>query len=100
MLISGVLCKPGSPGQNFIGVQNTILDPDDEGFGEIAVRSRNVFMGYHKDQVKTEESFQVLILKKLFVAFKTRILLKFLKKYAVIYFFLSENYRVPADCIY
>ena len=67
--ISGVLCKPGSPGQNFIGVQNTILDPDDEGFGEIAVRSRNVFMGYHKDQVKTEESFQVLILRDIICSF-------------------------------
>ena len=73
--ISGVLCKPGSPGQNFIGVQNTILDPDDEGFGEIAVRSRNVFMGYHKDQVKTEESFQVLILREISLSY----LLKFLK---------------------
>ena len=76
MSISGVLCKPGSPGQNFIGVQNTILDPDDEGFGEIAVRSRNVFMGYHKDQVKTEESFQVLILRDISLSY----LLKFLKQ--------------------
>ena len=40
-------------------MNNTILNPDEDGIGEIGVRSRNVFMGYHKDQAKTEESFQV-----------------------------------------
>ena len=35
-----------------------ILDPDIDGCGEIAVGSRNVFMGYHNDQVRTEESFE------------------------------------------
>ena len=54
------MCKPGSTGQHFGGVHNIILDPDEEGSGEIAVKSRNVFMGYHKDQAKTEESFQVI----------------------------------------
>ena len=54
----GSKCRPGSTGQAYIGVNNKILDPDENGFGEVAVSSRNVFMGYHKDPIRTEESFQ------------------------------------------
>ena len=54
----GPKCRPGSTGQAYIGVNNKILDPDENGFGEVAVSSRNVFMGYHKDPIRTEESFQ------------------------------------------
>jgi len=55
---AGPKCRPGSTGQAYIGVNNKILDPDENGFGEVAVSSRNVFMGYHKDPIRTEESFQ------------------------------------------
>ena len=34
---------------------NTILNPDHEGHGEVATKSRNVFMGYHKEENKTKE---------------------------------------------
>ena len=54
----GPKCRPGSTGQAYIGVNNKILDPDENGFGEVTVSSRNVFMGYHKDPIRTEESFQ------------------------------------------
>ena len=39
-------------------MNNVILNPDEDGVGEVAIRSRNVFMGYHKDQMRTEETFQ------------------------------------------
>jgi acyl-CoA synthetase (AMP-forming)/AMP-acid ligase II len=54
----GPLCKPGSAGQAYVGVHNTILNPDENGIGEIATNSRNVFMGYHRDEVKTKEAFE------------------------------------------
>ena len=54
----GPLCKPGSAGQAYVGVHNTILNPDENGIGEIATKSRNVFMGYHRDEVKTKEAFE------------------------------------------
>ena len=44
-------------GKPLDGVYNKILNPDEKGFGEIATRSRNVFMGYHNDEVKTKEAF-------------------------------------------
>ena len=50
-------CRPGSVGQNYIGVNNRILNPDSNGIGEIATKSRNVFMGYHKNEIKTKEVF-------------------------------------------
>jgi long-chain-fatty-acid--CoA ligase ACSBG len=52
------LCKPGSAGQAYVGVHNTILNPDENGIGEIATKSRNVFMGYHRDEVKTKEAVE------------------------------------------
>ena len=54
----GPKSKPGSLGVSYRGVHNKIINPDSNGIGEIAVRSRNVFMGYHKDEAKTKEAFQ------------------------------------------
>ena len=51
------MCRPGSVGKSLDGVYNKILNPDEKGFGEIATRSRNVFMGYHNDEEKTQEAF-------------------------------------------
>lgn len=34
-----------------------ISNPDKDGFGEIITQSRNVFMGYHRDEIKTKEAF-------------------------------------------
>ena len=51
------MCRPGSVGKPLDGVYNKILNPDENGFGEIATRSRNVFMGYHNDEEKTQEAF-------------------------------------------
>ena len=56
--LQGLLNRPGSVGKDYLGVHNKILHPDPEGLGEVAVRSRNVFMGYHKSQEKTLESFE------------------------------------------
>lgn len=55
--MSGPLNKPGSEGKTYFGVSNRILNPNEEGCGEIATRSRNVFMGYQKDELKTKEAF-------------------------------------------
>ena len=49
--------KPGSVGLSYFGLNNTILNPDREGCGEVATKSRNVFMGYHKEEAKTKEVF-------------------------------------------
>ncbi len=49
--------RPGTVGQSGTGAINTILDPDPNGVGEVACRSRNVFMGYHRDEQKTREAF-------------------------------------------
>ena len=54
---SGPLCKLGSSGLPFLGVTSKILNPDSDGIGEIATRSRNIFMGYHKDEMRTKEVF-------------------------------------------
>ena len=48
----------GSAGQSFCGVDTMIVDPDPEtGVGEIATRSRGVFMGYHRDPQATAAAF-------------------------------------------
>jgi len=54
----GPFNKPGSVGESYWGVANTILNPDHEGHGEVATKSRNVFMGYHKEENKTQEVFE------------------------------------------
>ena len=56
--ILGPFNKPGSVGESYWGVANTILNPDHEGHGEVATKSRNVFMGYHKEENKTQEVFE------------------------------------------
>ena len=53
----GPECIPGSQGKTYIGVNNMIINPDSQGVGEIGTSSRNVFMGYHNDEVKTKEVF-------------------------------------------
>ena len=56
--ILGIWTKPGSVGLSYYGLNNTILNPDSEGCGEVATKSRNVFMGYHKEEAKTKEVFE------------------------------------------
>ena len=55
--LTGPLCKLGSSGLPFLGVTSKIINPDSDGIGEIATRSRNIFMGYHKDEMRTKEVF-------------------------------------------
>ena len=55
--MDGPACLPGSVGKAYIGMENKILDPDENGFGEIASYGRFVFMGYQKDETKTKECF-------------------------------------------
>ncbi len=55
-IASGVL-RPGTVGTSFIGIKNTILDPNPDGKGELATSARNVFMGYVWDEVKTRAAF-------------------------------------------
>ncbi len=40
-----------------MSVQNKILDPDPDGWGEICTRGRGVFMGYHRDEASTRAAF-------------------------------------------
>ena len=58
--------KAGTAGLNFVGVRdgkeyigtkNKILNPDSTGTGEIVQYSRNLFMGYHKEEQLTREAF-------------------------------------------
>ncbi|TRY61989.1 hypothetical protein TCAL_10712 [Tigriopus californicus] len=55
--LSDSTSPPEFMGLPFLGVRNTILNPDKKGVGEVAVRSRNVFMGYLNDEPLTQESF-------------------------------------------
>ena len=55
--LTGPLCKLGSAGLPFLGVTSKIINPDSDGIGEIATRSRNIFMGYHKDEMRTKDVF-------------------------------------------
>ena len=56
--MTGPLCIPGSVGQAYKGINNQILNPNEEGIGELVTSSRNVFMGYNKEETKTKESFE------------------------------------------
>jgi len=49
--------KIGSIGKPALGVNVKIHEPDSNGIGEIAVNSRNVFMGYLEAEDKTREAF-------------------------------------------
>ena len=37
-------------------MNNKLLNPDSDGIGEICTKSRNVFMGYHNDEIRTKEA--------------------------------------------
>ncbi|MEN2985050.1 MAG: AMP-binding protein [Thermodesulfovibrionaceae bacterium] len=50
--------KPGSVGKPLEGVEVKILNPDENGIGEIAVKGPLVMKGYYKDEELTKESFQ------------------------------------------
>ena len=56
LLYVGPLSRIGSVGLPYFGVNNKILNPDPDGIGEICCKSRNVFMGYHNDEVRTKEA--------------------------------------------
>eukprot|EP00092_Neocalanus_flemingeri_P008766 GFUD01009439.1.p1 GENE.GFUD01009439.1~~GFUD01009439.1.p1 ORF type:complete len:716 (+),score=170.32 GFUD01009439.1:61-2208(+) len=47
--------KPGSVGRAYPHFETKIMDPDENGIGEICTRGRNVFMGYLWDEKKTKE---------------------------------------------
>jgi len=49
--------KLGSVGKPYLGVNVKLDGVNSEGVGEVAVRSRNVFMGYLDEEKKTAESF-------------------------------------------
>ena len=44
-------------GTTFYGVNNTILNADANGHGELATSARNVFMGYLWDEARTRAAF-------------------------------------------
>lgn len=47
----------GSVGKCIINTEAKILNPDEDGIGEICTRGRNSFMGYMFDEAKTREVF-------------------------------------------
>ncbi|MFN3739954.1 MAG: AMP-binding protein [Thermodesulfovibrionales bacterium] len=50
--------KPGSAGKPLEGVELKIINPDETGTGEIAIKGPLVMKGYFKDEQLTKESFQ------------------------------------------
>ncbi len=47
--------EPGMIGHPLQGVETAILDPDENGMGEIIVRGSNVMLGYYEDEAATKE---------------------------------------------
>lgn len=47
--------KPGTVGQALPGIDMKIVNPNEEGVGEIAVRGKNVMVGYFKNEQATAE---------------------------------------------
>ncbi len=47
--------KPGSVGKLMPNVEGRILEPDEEGIGELIVRGDNVMLGYYDDPEATDE---------------------------------------------
>ncbi|MEN3045523.1 MAG: AMP-binding protein [Candidatus Hydrothermales bacterium] len=50
--------KISSVGPPIPGVEVKIIDPDENGIGEIAVKGDNVMLGYYKDKKATERAFK------------------------------------------
>ena len=50
--------RRGSVGKPIPGEQVKIVDPDENGIGEIAVCGKNVMLGYYRDEEKTAEVMQ------------------------------------------
>ncbi len=57
LLLDNILL--GTVGQNYLGTEVKIYDPDPAagGEGEIICRGRNIFMGYIWEKEKTDEAF-------------------------------------------
>ena len=53
--LKGTGTKPGSVGRGYPHFETAILNPNEDGVGEIITRGRNVFMGYIWDEEKTRE---------------------------------------------
>ncbi len=49
--------KPGTVGLPICGSKAKILDPNEEGIGELAVKGPNVMLGYYNDPEATAEAF-------------------------------------------
>ena len=49
--------KYGSIGRLFPSVDGKIINPDEQGIGELAVKADSVMLGYHNEPEKTKESF-------------------------------------------
>ena len=49
--------RPGSVGVELPGEQIKVINPDDEGIGEICVKGQNVMKGYYKDPDATRATF-------------------------------------------
>lgn len=49
--------KPGTVGLPICGSKAKILDPNEEGIGELAVKGPNVMLGYYKNPEATAEAF-------------------------------------------
>lgn len=47
--------EPGTIGHPLQGVETAILDPDENGMGEIIVRGPNVMLGYYEDEASNRE---------------------------------------------
>jgi len=53
--LKGPGMRQGSVGKSYPHFETTILNPDQNGVGEICTRGRNVFLGYLWDEEKTKE---------------------------------------------
>ncbi len=47
--------EPGTIGHPLAGIETAILEPDENGMGEIIVRGPNVMLGYYEDEASTHD---------------------------------------------